>query len=41
MSNILGYIFIGSVSFCACALGITLLIIGIKIARDKDEYFDM
>lgn len=37
MSDILGYIFIGSLSFCICSLGVTLLIIGIKIAVDKDE----
>lgn len=37
MSDIIGYIYIGSLSFCACAIGITILIVGIKIARDKDE----
>ena len=37
MSDIIGYIFIGSLAFCACSLGITVLILGIKIAMDKDE----
>ena len=37
MGDIIGYIFTGSLAFCACSLGITVLIIGIKIARDKDE----
>jgi hypothetical protein len=37
MSNIIGYIFIGSLALCAVALGVTVLIVGIKMARDKDE----
>ena len=37
MSNIIGYIFIGAQAFCAVALGVTILIVGIKIAVDKDE----
>lgn len=36
MSNIIGYIFIGSLAFCACCLGITVLIVGIKMARGKE-----
>lgn len=37
MSDIIGYIFIGSLAFCACSMGVTVLIIGIKTARDKDD----
>ena len=37
MSDFIGYIFIGSLAFCACAMGVTILIVGIKIAREKDE----
>lgn len=37
MSNAILCIYIGSMAFYAVALGITMLIIGIKMSRDKDE----
>lgn len=37
MSNVIMCMYIGAMAFCACCLGITVLIVGIKMARDKDE----
>jgi hypothetical protein len=37
MSNVIAYICIGALAFCACCLGATVLIAGIKMAGDKDE----
>lgn len=37
MSNVIAYIYIGALAFCACSLGVTILIFGIKMAREKDE----
>lgn len=38
MSNVIMCVYIGAMAFCAVVLGVAVLIVGIKIARDKDEY---
>jgi hypothetical protein len=37
MSEIVMVIYIGSMAFCAVALGLTILIVGIKTLKDKDN----
>lgn len=37
MENVIMCIYISAMAFCAVALGITVLIVGIKMAREKDE----
>lgn len=37
MSEVVMVIYIGAMAFCAVALGFTVLIVGIKTLKDKDN----
>lgn len=37
MIDIIMCIYISAMAFCACCLGVAVMIIGINSARDKDE----
>ena len=37
MINVIMCVYIGAMAFCAIALGVTVLIVGIKMRGDKDE----